>query len=114
LFQAAQLINDAAIHDAELAGVMRNIDIGQSIYHAVPDKRHELANERLALAALASLGQDDVVAFVELAVEIGDDFRRILQVDVDHHARLPDAMVQAGHDGTRLAKASAEDQHADA
>src|SRR5215211_6513272 len=108
LFQLAKLIYDAPVHDPEFTSVTGNIDVRERIDDPVAKKRHELADEWFVLATAPAFRQDDIIAFLNLAVEIDDDLRRILEIDVDHHACFADAMVQPRHNGARLTETSTE------
>src|SRR5690349_20071596 len=85
--QAAQLLDDAPAHDAEVAGVRGYLDIGDAVYQRIAERRDRALDDRLALPADPA-GGDDVIALLGLREESCDEFRRILEVGIDHHAPL--------------------------
>ena len=80
LRQSLHGVDDATIHEAEIAGVERNVDVGNRTQQAIEDAIRDCL-ERVPCAAPAHR-EDDVASLAPQTDEIGDDLRWILQVAV--------------------------------
>ena len=64
------------------------------------------------ILALLADGADVVVAFIELADQLADLFRRILQIGIQRHDILAARVGEPGHDGRMLAEVRMKQHHA--
>ena len=110
LLERDDVVDDAAAHETEVAGVRRDLDLGDAGDDPVAERRDDALGQRLALARPA-LRIDDVVALAPAADELRDQLRRILEVAVDHDDGVAGGGLEPGERGHRLAEASREAQH---
>ena len=92
-----QQVEHAAGHEAEIAGVGRNVDVGHPADQAVEGRGGGALEQALAVA-LAALAVDHVGALVEQRHHVGQQFGRILQVGVDDQDALAAAYREAGRE----------------
>ncbi len=112
--QALECVDDTPAHQAEVAGVDRDVDRGQPAQAAVEERGARLLEQGLALTARA-LAVDDVEALLAPQAEhLGDHFRRILEVGVDDDNGLPARVVEPGGDGELVAEVAREGDEAEA
>ena len=103
LGQAAQGIDDAAVEQAEVAGVGRDRHRRAGVDDAIEDARAELLQERL-VAARRAHGVDHVGAVVPGAQHVGDQRGRVLQVGVHQQHDVAARAVEAGGERRFLAE----------
>ena len=113
LAHAQQRVERRAVEEAEVAGVGLELDLGEPAHERVEPARGGELEARLALA-LAALGDHDVGALAPALDQLGDQLRRVLEVAVDHHHRVPARVVEAGGERHLVAERAREVEHADA
>ena len=112
LGHASQMFDDAAGHQAEIAGVEGKTDIGEPGHQAI-EKEIAGAQEQRLLAANA-LGVDDVIAFSESLKELRDGFRKVLEVAIHDDRGFAIDVIESRTDGGLMAIVSGEGNHDDA
>ncbi len=98
-----QRVERAPVHQAEVARVHGQLELGQARHQPVEDVRGVELELGLPLAALAH-GVDDVGALAPARDHVDDQLRRVLQVGVDHRDRVPAGVLQTGRDGRLVAE----------
>ena len=99
--------HDLAVHQAKIAGIERDVDIGNAADRAVEDGGGPQLEQRLA-ATFRAHSVDDLVAGAPLLNQAQDDFGRILHVGVHHDHGIAVGVVKAGTDRHLVAKVAAE------
>jgi hypothetical protein len=90
-----QLVQHAAAHQPEVAGVERDLEVGDAVQQPIEQRGcHQL--ERGFSTPLAALAVDDVRAFIHQPHHVGQQFRRVLQVGIDDQDAFAAADRQAG------------------
>src|SRR3954463_16016419 len=79
----AKLLDDDAVNQAKITGIMRQRNAAEPGDH--PIKRAPDSVENKVLLALAADAVYDVVSLLPIGQELGDEFGRVLQVGVDLH-----------------------------
>ena len=105
--EVLELVHHAAVHESEVAGVGRDVDAREPADEAVEAERGEALEERFALA-LVALRVNDLVAFAPLFEHLVDEARRVLQVPVDNHDGVADAVVESRAECGLVAEVAAE------
>ena len=113
LAQAAQLLDDAPAHQAKIPGIARDRHLGDLVDQPVAETGDHAFDPGLAFARGASR-RDHFEALFRLAPQSLDDFRGVLQIDVDDGAPIAATIEDSGHGGGRLSEPPAEHQKADA
>ena len=113
LFEFHDLGDDAAGHEAEIAGVGRDFYIGDFVDHLVARGGDEFFDPRFAGAG-AALREDDVVALAPFREHLVNEFGRILEIDVHGDDGVAGGVFEAGEGGHRLAEAAGEAEEFDA
>ena len=93
--QVFQLIHHAAVHQAEIAGVGRNFDVGKLADEPVEAVGGKALEDGFALA-FVTLCINHLVTFTPFLEHLVDEGGRILQVSVDNHYRITLGVVQSG------------------
>ena len=104
LVERDDVVDHAAGHQAEVAGVRRDVDLGDAVDDLVAQRGDNPLGQRLALAR-AALGVDHVEALAPEPHHVGDQLRRVLQVTVDHDRGLARRIKTRRH---QLAQGPAE------
>ena len=99
--------DDSPGHEPEVAGIGRDLHVGDFVDHLVAAAGDELLDPRFAGAG-AALRQDDVVALPPLFDHLMDELGRVLQIDVHDDDGVAARIVHAGERGHRLAEAAGE------
>ena len=107
LAQPAHGQHDAAVHQPEIAGIERNIHVGDAADQAVEERGRPELEPSFALA-LGAHGVGDVVALAPLLDHPQHHFGRVLQVGVHDDHRIAVGKVHAGGDRDLMAKIAAE------
>src|ERR1043166_8632006 len=81
LAQAAQFLNDPAVHDAEIAGVARNRHFRDLVDQLVAETGYHPLRQRLALARSAARG-DHIEALLRFTEQGFDNLRGVPHVDI--------------------------------
>jgi len=105
--EVLELVHHAAVHEAVVAGIGRNVDARELADEAVEAERGKALEDSFALA-LVPLRVNDLVALAPLDHHLVDQAGRILQVAVDNHYRIAGGMVEARAEGGLVAKVTAE------
>ena len=98
LGHGVELIHRAAAHQAEVAGVWGNGDVGQLFEKPVKQMRRGFLEFCFALSADAA-PIDHVEAFIHPRHHLAEQFRRILKVAIEDEDAIPPAQVQASRKG---------------
>src|SRR4051812_40726027 len=84
LIQLPQLFDDTPCHDAKVPSVAWDLNVTESVDKCVTKIRNNSLRHRFT-PARSTLGIDDFVALGQLGMELFDQVRRILQINIDHH-----------------------------
>ena len=97
----------APVEQPEIARSVRQLGAAQEAEHAIEGLRRPLFQRRI-IAAICSLGIDDVVALVPQLDEPGDRRGRVLEVTVHDDDPGTSRMFEAGSNGDLLTEIAAE------
>jgi len=113
LGQAADGFDDAPVHQAKIAHVLRKLGVGDPVVEAVEAARGE-GLEPAVSGAVATPGQHHFVALAPFFQQTRNQLRRVLQVRVDGNDRVPARKVDARGQRRLLAVVAREvdDAHA--
>ena len=97
LGQAVQVVHDPAAHRAEVAGVERDVDIGEPVEQPVEDEVGQPLRDPVLAAAADAVR--DVPSFFQLCEELGQKLRRVLEIAVEHRDDIAVGVAQPRGDG---------------
>ena len=106
LGHAAEMVNDAAGHEPEIAGVERKASVGHAGHQTI--EKIEAQFQKDAFFAASALSVDDVVAFLKFRDESGNGFGRILEIAVEYHGDVAGNVIEGGGEGGLMAEISRE------
>ena len=92
--QVLELVYHAAVHEAEVAGIGRNVDARELADETVEAVCGKALEDGFALA-LVPLGINHLVAFAPFFKHLVNQTRRVLKVPVDNDDGIADTMVEA-------------------
>ena len=90
-----QGVERAAVQQAEVAGVVLELDLGELVEQPVEPARGAQLEARLAVALLAD-GVDDVAPGPPVVEHRRDHLGRVLEIGVEHHDGVAAGVVEAG------------------
>jgi len=109
--QGDEQVDDAAIHQAEQAGLLGDGDLGQAAEHGVETAEEGALDERLL--TVGSDGVHDVGAALPLRDEILHRFGPILKVRIHDDHRITGGMPESGVHRRHLAEIARQVHHPD-
>jgi len=80
-------------HEPEIAGILRDLNLSNPINHLVPDFGNYFFDPGLSFPSPA-LRIHDIVTLLPFFNHLDDQFRRILQIDVDYHDSFSRGVLQ--------------------
>ncbi len=107
-----QRVERRAVHQPEVAGVVRELDPRDLGEHAVEPARGGDLEARLPRARGAH-GVHDVGAAPPRLEHLADQLRRVLEVAVDHHHDVAARVLEAGADRRLVAEVARQGDHLD-
>ncbi len=110
--EAVELVDDAAVHQAEDSGIGDFGQFGHEAHEGVEELEADAACA--AVSAAAALTKDDLKSFLPFFDHGGDDFGRVLKIAVDQDHAVAGGVVDAGSDGGLMAEIAGEADELDA
>ena len=113
LLECDDVVDDAPAHEAEVASVRWDFDLGDPIDHFVPHPGNDPLGQRLP-GPRAPLRVDDIEPIAPACDHLRYQLRRILQVAVNDDDRVTRGRLHSRQGGHRLTKPARKAQHLDA
>jgi hypothetical protein len=106
------MIDNHPVDEAKISRIEWNVDFAEGPDQPIVQLTGQ--TERDAVVAFSPNSIDDFVARLPMLQELGDKFRRILQIRVDLDSRLPSSMKKVGQNRELKTEITGKTQYANA